>query len=72
LVRAIQRHPATSKIALDRTRIESRRGTNIAKIAAARTLLRRILSAAPNKRAASGDVGLAGQNGQRLKDIWNA
>ena len=71
-VEAIQRHPATSKIALDRTRIESRRGTNIAKIAAARTLLRRILSAAPNKRAASGDVGLAGQNGQRLKDIWNA
>ena len=38
-VEAIQRHPATSKIALDRTRIESRRGKNIAKIAAARKLL---------------------------------
>jgi transposase len=34
-VEAIQRHPATSKIALDRTRIESRRGKNIAKIAVA-------------------------------------
>ena len=38
-VEAIQRHPTTSKIALDRTRIESRRGKNIAKIAAARKLL---------------------------------
>jgi transposase len=38
-VEAIQRYPATSKIALDRTRIESRRGRNIAKIAAARKLL---------------------------------
>ena len=38
-VEAIQRHRATSKIALDRTRIESRRGTNIAQIAAARKLL---------------------------------
>ena len=37
--RAIQRHPATPKIALDRNRIESRRGKNIAKIAAARKLL---------------------------------
>src|SRR6476659_5364981 len=32
-VEAIQRYPTTSKIALDRTRIESRRGKNIAKIA---------------------------------------
>jgi transposase len=32
-------NPTTSKIALDRTRIESRRGKNIAKIAAARKLL---------------------------------
>ena len=38
-VEAIQRYPTTSKIALDRTRIESRRGKNIAKIAAARKLL---------------------------------
>ena len=38
-VEAIQRHPTTSKIALDRTRIESRRGKNIAKIAVARKLL---------------------------------
>jgi transposase len=38
-VEAIQRHPATSKISLDRTRIESRRGKNIAKVAAARKLL---------------------------------
>ena len=38
-VEAIGRHPTTSKIALDRTRIESRRGKNIAKIAVARKLL---------------------------------
>ena len=38
-VAAIQRHRATSTIALDRTRIASRRGKNIAKIAAARKLL---------------------------------
>jgi transposase len=38
-VEAIQRHPTTSKISLDRTRIESRRGKNIAKIAVARKLL---------------------------------
>ena len=38
-VEAIQRHPTTSKIALYRTRIESRRGKNIAKIAVARKLL---------------------------------
>jgi transposase len=38
-VEAIQRYPTTPKIALDRTRIESRRGKNIAKIAAARKLL---------------------------------
>jgi transposase len=38
-VEAIQRHPATSKISFDRTRIESRRGRNIAKVAAARKLL---------------------------------
>jgi transposase-like protein len=38
-VEAIQRYPTTPKIALDRTRIESRRGKNIAKVAAARKLL---------------------------------
>ena len=37
--RTIQRYPSTPKIALDRTRIESRRGKNIAKVAAARKLL---------------------------------
>ena len=43
-VAAIQRHRATSKIALDRTRIASHRGTNIATIAAARTLLTLVYS----------------------------
>ena len=38
-VEAIQRQPDTTKIALDRKRIEARRGRNIAKIAAARKLL---------------------------------
>jgi transposase len=38
-VEAIQRQPDTTKIALDRQRIEGRRGRNIAKIAAARKLL---------------------------------
>ena len=38
-VEAIQRQPDTTKIARDRTRIEARRGKNIAKIAAARKLL---------------------------------
>ncbi|NDV11049.1 IS110 family transposase, partial [Rhodococcus sp. IEGM 248] len=38
-VEAIQRHPAGTKIAVDRTRIEARRGKNIAKVAAARKLL---------------------------------
>jgi transposase len=38
-VEAIQRQPDTSKIAVDRKRIETRRGRNIAKIAAARKLL---------------------------------
>jgi len=38
-VEAIQRQPDTTKIALDRRRIEARRGRNIAKIAAARKLL---------------------------------
>ena len=36
---AIQRQPDTTKIALDRQRIEARRGRNIAKVAAARKLL---------------------------------
>ena len=39
---AIQRQPDTTKIALDRQRIEARRGRNIAKIAAARKLLTRV------------------------------
>ena len=38
-VEAIQRQPDTTKITLDRQRIEARRGRNIAKIAAARKLL---------------------------------
>ena len=38
-VEAIQRQPDTTKIALDRQRIEARRGRNIAKIAAARKTL---------------------------------
>jgi len=38
-VEAIQHQPDTTKIARDRTRIEARRGRNIAKIAAARKLL---------------------------------
>ena len=38
-VEAIQHQPDTTKIARDRTRIEARRGKNIAKIAAARKLL---------------------------------
>jgi transposase len=38
-VEAIQRHPAGTKIGVDRTRIEARRGKNIAKAAAARNLL---------------------------------
>ena len=38
-VEAIQRQPDITKIALDRKRIEARRGRNIAKIAAARKLL---------------------------------
>jgi hypothetical protein len=38
-VEAIQRQPHTTKIALDRKRIEARRGRNIAKIAAARKML---------------------------------
>ena len=38
-VEAIQRHPTTAKIAVDKHRIEARRGKNIAKIAAARKLL---------------------------------
>jgi transposase len=38
-VEAIQRQPASTKIARDRKRIEGRRGRNIAKIAAARKLL---------------------------------
>ena len=38
-VEAIQRQPDTTKIALDRQRIEARRGRTIAKIAAARKLL---------------------------------
>nr|WP_255221647.1 hypothetical protein [Rhodococcus wratislaviensis] len=36
---AIQRQPAGTKISVDRKRIESRRGRNIAKVAAARKLL---------------------------------
>jgi hypothetical protein len=35
----IQRQPDTTKISVDRKRIESRRGKNIAKVAAARKLL---------------------------------
>jgi hypothetical protein len=38
-VEAIQRQPDTTKIALDRKRIEARRGRNVARIAAARKLL---------------------------------
>ncbi|MFD9669422.1 IS110 family transposase [Rhodococcus sp. NPDC059968] len=38
-VEAIQRHQAGTKISVDRTRIEARRGRNIAKVAAARKLL---------------------------------
>ena len=38
-VEAIQRQADITKIALDRQRIEARRGRNIAKIAAARKLL---------------------------------
>jgi hypothetical protein len=38
-VEAIQHQPDGTKIALDRQRIEARRGRNIAKIAAARKLL---------------------------------
>ena len=38
-IEAIQHQPDTTKIALDRNRIEARRGRNIAKIAAARKLL---------------------------------
>ena len=38
-VEAIQRQPAGTKISVDRKRIESRRGKNIAKVAAARKLL---------------------------------
>ncbi|KAF0962827.1 IS110 family transposase [Rhodococcus sp. T7] len=38
-VEAIQLHPSTAKIVADRTRIQSRRGKNIAKVAAARKLL---------------------------------
>ncbi|CAG7640577.1 transposase [Rhodococcus opacus] len=38
-VEAIQLHPSTAKIVVDRTRIEARRGKNIAKVAAARKLL---------------------------------
>lgn len=38
-VEAIQRQPDTTKITLDRKRIEARRGRNIAKVAAARKLL---------------------------------
>ncbi|MFF2115618.1 hypothetical protein ACFVWH_45990 [Rhodococcus koreensis] len=34
-VEAIQRHPAGTKISVDRTPIEARRGRNIAKVAAA-------------------------------------
>jgi hypothetical protein len=35
----VQRHPTTAKIWADKHRIEARRGTNIAKVAAARKLL---------------------------------
>ena len=38
-IEAIQHQPDTTKIALDRNRIEARRGRNIAKVAAARKLL---------------------------------
>ena len=38
-IEAIQHQPDTTKIALDRNRIEARRGKNIAKVAAARKLL---------------------------------
>ena len=38
-IEAVQRHPAGTKIAVDRARIEARRGKNIAKTAAARKLL---------------------------------
>src|SRR4029078_12170213 len=39
---ATQRQPAGTKISVDRKRIEARRGKNIAKIAAARTLVTRV------------------------------
>jgi transposase len=38
-IEAVQRHPTTAKIAVDKDRIEARRGKNIAKVAAARKLL---------------------------------
>ena len=38
-VEAVQRHPTTAKISADKDRIEARRGKNIAKVTAARTLL---------------------------------
>jgi transposase len=38
-IEAVQRHPTTTKISLDKERIEARRGRNIAKVAAARKLL---------------------------------
>ncbi|MGB9318180.1 MAG: hypothetical protein WCB62_24645, partial [Pseudolabrys sp.] len=46
-VEAIQRQPDTTKIALDRQRIEARRGRNIAKIAAARKLLTLVYCGSP-------------------------
>jgi len=39
VIEAVQRHPTTAKIWADKHRIEARRGTNIAKVAAARKLL---------------------------------
>ena len=38
-IEAVQRHPTTAKISADKHRIEARRGTNIATVAAARKLL---------------------------------
>ena len=64
VIEAVQRHPTTAKIAADKHRIQARRGTNIATVAAARKLLTLVyygLRARPGRPPQSG-VSTPGRN----------
>ena len=70
-IEAVQRHPTTAKIAADKHRIQARRGTNIATVAAARKLLTLVyygLRARPGRPPQSG-VSTPGRNTRAAADL---